>query len=155
MAASTEVLNQYFNREHQEFSDLFIQMFVNANNALDYRFFNEFHETTFSHQDINSALKELIGSKVIPFRQTANAETLELSMVWGLFKKAYEFGKYQNARYWIYEVLQNTAVVLPRQMMMGWIAKQRPEHNAKSFAPINDGNLYHASEKFDAPKSVA
>lgn len=155
MTASTEVLNQYFNREHQEFSYLFIQLFVNANNSLDYRFFNEFHETTFSHQDINSALKELTGNKLIPFRQTANAESLELSVVWGLFKKAYEFGKYPNARHWIYEVFLNTEVVLPRQMMMAWIAKQRPERSEKSFAPINDGNLYHANERTDAPKSVA
>ena len=155
MTASTEVLDQYYNYEHKEFSNLFIQLFVNQNNALDYRFFNEFHETTFSHQDINSALKELTGSKVILFREPANTETLQLSIVWGLFKKAYEFGKYPNARHWIYEVYLNTEVVLPRQMMLHWIAKQRPERSAKSFAPINYGNLYHANENSDARKSVA
>lgn len=155
MTASTEILNQYYNREHEEFSDLFIQLFVNSNNTLDYRFFNEFHETTFSHQDINSALKELSGNKLIPFRQTANAESLELSVVWGLFKKAYTFGKYQNARHWIYEVFLNTEVVLPRGMMLGWIAKQRPERSEKSFAPVNDRNLYHASENYDKPEKSA
>lgn len=155
MTAVYETLNQYYNHEHKEFSNLFIQLFVNQNNTLDYRFFNEFHETTFSHQDVNSALKELTGSKVIQFRETASAATFQLSVVWGLFKNAYEFGKYQNARHWIYEVYLNTEIVLPRPMVLHWISKQRPERSAKSFAPINDGNLYHANEKSDARKSVA
>lgn len=140
------LLLQWFVAEDEVFSDSFIQLFVELNGNFNYRFFNEVCESSLSHTEINSGILELTGSKKIEYRDP-NTSLAEGARVFKAFKKTYEYGKYANARHWIADIYDNTDVVLPRSLVLGWIAEQRPERSAKSFAPINDGNLYHASEK--------
>lgn len=136
----------FYNGTDKRFCDLFIQLFVESTGGINYRFFNEVYESKFTHAEINKAIEAVNGSKFVKFTEPDNDLTQQ-SIVFSLFKREYKFGKYQNARLWIKEVYDNTEMVLPRQLVLGWIAKQRPDRVTSSFAPVNDGNLYHATEK--------
>lgn len=151
--SALELLGNWFNYDDKVFSDIFIQLFVELNGSFNYRYFNEFHESTLSHGDINSVIKELTGSKKLEYSEP-NEGLEESAKVFKYVKQVYKFGTYPNARTWLSLVYHETQVVLPRSLVLGWIAKQRPEQSTKSFAPINDGNLYHATEKpvFNANK---
>lgn len=136
----------FYSTYRGRFDEVFMEMFVELNGSFNYRFFNEAFETKFTHAELNKAIEAVSGSKLIRY-QESEYPIEKQSMVFKLFKRAYEFGKYENARYWIKDIYANTEVVLPRSLVLGWIAKQRPERSTSSFAPVNDGNLYHASEK--------
>lgn len=136
----------YFSAYRGRFDEIFMEMFVELNGSFNYRFFNEVHEAKFTHAELNKAIEAVSGKKLIKYVESEYPIDKQ-SMVFKLFKRAYEFGKYENARYWIRDIYVNTEVVLPRTLVLGWIAKQRPDRVTSSFAPVNDGNLYHASEK--------
>lgn len=144
--SAKELITRGFDFETQTFKDIFIQMFVEINGGFNYRYFNEFHEVSLTHGDINAAIKELTGSKKIEYRDP-DESTQDMLDTFRLFKKVYEFGGYPNARSWIWFIHDQTQVTLSRSLVLGWIAEQRPERSLKSFAPVNDGNLYHANEK--------
>ena len=123
-----------------QFNDLFIQLFVETNGRFNYRFFNKFHETKFSHTEINAAIQDLTGSKVIQYREvdfTPDCFGFEL------FKKAYKFGKFEDARQWVHDFWYNTDIVPSRVLILNWIAKQHPPKTQSSFLPTDTGNLYH------------
>lgn len=144
--SAKELILRGFDNETQQFKDVFIQMFVEVNGAFNYRYFNEFHEVSLSHGDINAAIKDLTGSKKIEYRDP-DESTQDMLDTFRHFKRVYQFGSYPNARTWIWFVHSQTQVTLSRSLVLGWIAEQRPERSLKSFAPVNDGNLYHANEK--------
>lgn len=140
------LIASFWDADKEEFSDYFIQMFVDITNRFNFSWFNEFNETKFTHSDINNAIEHISGSKQVLYR-AADPDLSQAAQALGAFKKSYVFGHYSNQRYWVDDVYRSTGVVLDRRLILGWIAKQRPDRAASSFAPINDGNLYHATEK--------
>ncbi|AFQ22187.1 hypothetical protein My1_028 [Pectobacterium phage My1] len=130
--------------ETDEFSDLFIQMFVESNGTINVAYFNTFHKTSFSFKEIITAVKTITGSKLVPFREP---DATDRSFIFSMFTKSYQFGKYPNARDYLYEVWEQTDTVLPRSMVLTWISQQRPEKSLTSFAPANDRNHYHDSKE--------
>ena len=141
MTALQRLQNYWFN---DQFNDLFIQLFVETNNSFNYRFFNTFHESKFSHTEINNALLELTGSKVVKSRLVDFAPN---SLGMELFQKAYVFGKFENARQWVHEFWYQTDIVPDRVTILNWIAKQHPPKQQSSFSPSCDRNLYHDSKE--------
>ena len=145
MEAQNAIAN-FYSSYRGRFDEIFMELFVEVTGKFNYSFFNEMMETKFTHAELNKAIEAVNGSKFIKFLETENPIDKQ-AIAFKLFKREYEFGRYENARHWIKEVYVNTEVVMPRALVLGWIAKQRPDRSEKSFAPINDGNLYHASEK--------
>ena len=145
MEAQNAIAN-FYSSYRGRFDEIFMEMFVELNGSFNYRFFNEVLETKFTHAELNKAIEKVSGNKLIKYKESEYPIEKQ-SMVFKLFKRAYEFGKYHNARLWIKDIYENTEVVLPRTLVLGWVAKQRPDRAVSSFAPVNDGNLYHASEK--------
>lgn len=139
---ANEILHRYFS--NGQFNDLFIQMFVETNNAVNYRFFNIFHETKFSHNELNACIQDMIGSKIVPYR---TADLAPDSFGFELFKKAYVFGKFEDARHWIHDFWYQTDIVPDRVIMLKWIASQHPPKQQSSFLPTSDGNLYHDTKE--------
>lgn len=137
-----DVLDVFWDKEVAQFSNLFIQLFVEANGTINYSYFNKFNDTSFSFKDINNAVKALSGSKVVERRELNNTEELN-SLALEELAKQYEFGKYLNPRQYIYTVWYQTDVVLPRNVALGWVANQRPDKATSSFAPANDRNYGH------------
>lgn len=151
------LLANHWDAENETFDDYIIQMFVEHNGKFNYTFFNQVNETKFTHSEINAVLENLSGNKVVPYTECKEAGIGEIATVFKAFKAMYKFGEFLNAREWIRTVYDQTDVVLPRPLVLNWIATQRPDRVANSFAPINDGNLYHASEKehFSKPNKRA
>ena len=141
MTALQRLQNYWFDGQ---FNDLFIQLFVETNGRFNYRFFNAFHETKFSHTEINAAIQDLTGSKVIPYRDVLFEDG---SMGFEMFKKAYKFGKFEDARHWVHDFWYNTDIVPSRVLILNWIAKQHPPKQQSSFLPTDTRNLYHDSKE--------
>lgn len=135
----TEIFDLYL--VEGEFNDLFIQMFVNMDNSFAYLDFNRIHETNFTHKQIQAALKEVIGSKVVKFKEPLVSLKLLES-----FMTEYQFGKYTHAKDWNLYLWDMYGEVLPRRTLLSFVAGQKPSKSTKSFLPSHDGNLYAKDE---------
>lgn len=132
-----DILQGYFDRESNSFDSVFIQMFVETDNRFNYGFFNKFFEQSFTHSDINSAINELSGSKVIKFE---DIETDEKATEY--LHSKYVFGKFANVREWIDHVAEQTGYTISRLALFNWVKTQHPPKQQSSFLPTNDRNLY-------------
>lgn len=112
-------------------------MFVETDSKFNYSFFNKFFEQSFTHSDINSAINELSGTKVIKFVQIdSEAKCLEF------LQSKYTFGKFVNVREWIDFIAEQTGYVISRLDLFNWVKLQHPPKQQSSFLPTNDRNLY-------------
>lgn len=139
-----EILEQY--KTDEGMSDLFIQLFVESDNKFNFTEFNRIHETKFTHKQILQGLQEFTGSKVVKYCTPEYNDNL-----FSLFCHDYVFGKYSSARDWNLHLFNMTGQVLPRSVILSWIAKQRPEKSKSTFLPGNDGNLYAKDERVSGP----
>lgn len=132
-----DILQGYFDVESNSFDSVFIQMFVETDSKFNYGFFNKFFEQSFTHSDINNAINELSGSKVIKFLEV---ETDPKAV--DFLHNKYTFGKFPNVRGWIDYIAEQTGYVISRAVLFSWVASQHPPKQQSSFLPTNDRNLY-------------
>lgn len=137
---ANDILEAFWNGE--EFDGYIIQMFVENDGKFNYTFFNKFHETSFTHAQINTAIEEISGSKVIRFREEPIDDTALDALI-----KDYKFGKHENVRVWIHDILDRYGVIIPRSVLFNWVAKQHPPKQQGSFLPTDDRNMYVKEEK--------
>lgn len=135
---ATDIIKPHY--QDGQFTDWFIQMFVEVDNRFNYAFFNKYFEVKLSHRDINFAVETLSGSKVIKYREPEDEDILEAMY------SEYKFGKYENARMWVNHIWENFGSIISRPKMLAWIATQRPDKAVGSFLPTHDGNLYAKDE---------
>lgn len=135
----TDILSQYF--KDGQFSDLFIQMFVNSDNSFAYLDFNRVHSVQFTHKQIQAGIKELTGNKVVLF----STPEFDLDLM-GEFTKLYQFGQYTHVKDWNLKLFEMFGEVLPRTSIYGYVSRQKPKRSTKAFLPSHDGNLYAKDE---------
>lgn len=122
--------------EGDKFSDLFVQLFVSQDNHLNVALFNHLMDTEISFKTLVEAIKEISGSKLVPYRDLVVGDNDEYSQAFESFTESYRFGEYLSSIQWILHVYEETGVVLARKDVLGWIAQQHPKKLEGSFMPV-------------------
>lgn len=115
-----------------QFNDLFMQLYISMDNRLNVQLLNEMTETNLPFGTWANVLLDISGSKLVKYRVMEIFDTDALDWL----EANYVFGEYDSGIKWIQRVFEETGLVIPRPVALGWISTQRPERAANSFAPV-------------------
>lgn len=137
-----DIINKYF--VEGKFLYAFSQSFADRSGKIVFREFNRYFETKASFAQINNAVLEVSGSKLIPFEQREDTPT-----ALRVFGEAYVFGKFSHPRDWVMHMYENYGVEISLQAVFKFVSEQRPERSASSFLPasMQDHKLYDKEDK--------